>query len=36
MGEDGRPWYFDTDHLTLTGAQQLIPVFEEMVLSVSE
>lgn len=27
---DGRPYYFDNDHLTLTGAKKLQPVFEKI------
>ncbi len=27
-GPDGTPWYYDTDHLTLTGADRLTPLFE--------
>lgn len=31
---DGRPFYFDTGHLTLTGAHVLAPVFEEIVQAI--
>lgn len=30
MAEDGRAWYFDDGHLTLSGAQQLEPLFNDI------
>lgn len=30
VGEDGKAWYFDDDHLTLTGAEQLSPLFHRI------
>lgn len=31
LGENGKPYYFDDAHLTVTGSEQLRPVIEEMV-----
>lgn len=30
MSKDGRAWYFDRHHLTLTGAEQLEPLFKDL------
>lgn len=30
VSEDGKAWYFDDDHLTLTGAEQLSPLFHRI------
>lgn len=35
MGKDGRAWYHDGSHLTLTGALQLTPLFEELFSNLS-
>lgn len=34
IGSDGKAWYFDRHHLTLTGAEQLEPLFEEMFIDI--
>lgn len=30
ISEDGRAWYFDNAHLTLTGSEQLVPLFKDI------
>ncbi|MNV53410.1 hypothetical protein D3C71_1455550 [compost metagenome] len=33
VSEDGKPYYFDEDHLTLTGAKKLKPIFEKIFIN---
>ena len=36
LGKDGAPYYFDSGHLTLTGAQALRPLFDDIALKLRE
>ena len=36
MSEEGKPFYFDEGHLTLTGSRLLLPVFEKILIDISE